>query len=378
MAGITYRDQELEESFSFSSCYDFNSSSFQSIFSDESEDESYIEIALEPSNIQQKNYDGDIDNWADEEMELRISFSSSVPFQEPSTTASSIEYESAATMSKSPSSSSSKTTFTMNSSSPSKESGQWDTQMGSEASNSTCRIQKANKRKIQFPKVHSFLIMLNPILTVSSEANGENGHPANTNQLELVRTRTKGSKETATTSSGIMTRFLVKFQTLKIRTLLASVMKSCQETTFPREKKNIGTYQRLMKQFDKWLVRKGQGSSSSNSNKPFGNGERSGVMEKNVDAMSTCVGGKDGKSTSCLTSTKSSPTHQGFSSGDQDHKICAKDSSIQAAIAHYNTQLGLLRAQASWVLKGAKDADSVFTRSAASKLKGRRCWLADD
>ncbi|KAJ6403478.1 hypothetical protein OIU84_015394 [Salix udensis] len=336
MAGITYRDRELEESFSFSSCYDFNSSSFQSIFSDESDDESYIEIALEPSNIQQKNYGGDIDNWSDEEMELRISFSSSVPFQEPSTPASSIDqYESAATMSKSPSSSSSTTTFTMNySSSPSKESGQWDTQMGSEASNSTCRIQKANKRKVQFPKVNSFLIMLNPSLTVSSEANDENGRPANNNQLELVRTRTKGSKETATNSSGIMTRFLVKFQTLKIRTLLASVMKSCQETSFPREKKNMGTYQKLMKPFDKWLVRKGQDSSSS-SNKPFGNGERSGVAEKNVDAMSTPVGGKDGKSTSCRpTSTKSSPTHQAFSGGDQDHKICAKDNSIQAAIAH--------------------------------------------
>ncbi|KAJ6395155.1 hypothetical protein OIU77_020421 [Salix suchowensis] len=333
MAGITYRDRELEESFSFSSCYDFNSSSFQSIFSDESDDESYIEIALDPSNIQQKNYGGDIDNWSDEEMELRISFSSSVPFQEPSTPASSIEYESAATLSKSPSSSSSSTTtFTMNSSSPSKESGQWDTQMGSEASNSTCRIQKANKRKV--PKVNSFLIMLNPSLTVPSEANDENGRPANNNQLELVRTRTKGSRETATNSSGIMTRFLVKFQTLKIRTLLASVMKSCQETSFPREKKNIGTYQKLMKPFDKWLVRKGQGSRSS-SNKPFGNGEKSGVVEKNVvDAMSTPVGGKDGKSTSCPTSTKSSPTHQAFSGGDQDHKICAKDNSIQAAIAH--------------------------------------------
>ncbi|KAJ6708498.1 hypothetical protein OIU85_028734 [Salix viminalis] len=164
MADITYRDRELEESFSFSSCYDFNSSSFQSIFSDESDDESYIEIALEPSNIQQKSYGGDIDNWSDEEMELRVSFSSSVPFQEPSTPASSIDqYESAATMSKSPSSSSSTTTFTMiYSSSPSKESGQWDTQMG---------------------------------LTVSSEANDENGRPANNNQLELVRSsRTKGSK----------------------------------------------------------------------------------------------------------------------------------------------------------------------------------------
>jgi hypothetical protein len=184
MACIAYRDQELEESFSFSSCYDFNSSSFQSIFSDESDDESYIEIALE-----QKNYHGDIDDWADEEMELRISFSSIVPFQEPSTTTTSIENESAATMSKSPSASSTTTTFTMNSSSPSKEGDQWDTQMGSKASNSNCRIQKTIKRKAQFPKVHGFLNMLKPSLTVSSEASDENGRPASSNHLELVRPR---------------------------------------------------------------------------------------------------------------------------------------------------------------------------------------------
>ncbi|XP_073261196.1 uncharacterized protein [Populus alba] len=183
----TARDQELEESFSFSSCYDFNSSSFQSIFSDESDDESYIEIALE-----QKNYHGDIDDWADEEMELRISFSSSAPFQEPSSTTTSIEYEPAATMSKSPSSSSTTTTSTMNPSSPSKEGDQWDAQMGSKASNSTFRIQKTIKRKAQFPKVHGFLNMLKPSLTVSSEANDENGRPANSNHLELVRPRPDG------------------------------------------------------------------------------------------------------------------------------------------------------------------------------------------
>ncbi|KAI9380720.1 hypothetical protein POPTR_016G141900v4 [Populus trichocarpa] len=342
MACIAYRDQELEESFSFSSCYDFNSSSFQSIFSDESDDESYIEIALE-----QKNYHGDIDDWADEEMELRISFSSSVPFQEPSTTTTSIENESAATMSKSPSASSTTTTFTMNSSSPSKEGDQWDTQMGSKASNSNCRIQKTIKRKAQFPKVHGFLNMLKPSLTVSSEASDENGRPASSNHLELVRPSTmKGSKETAMNSSGIVMKFLVKFRTLRIRTLLASFMKSRQEINFPRGKKNIGAYQTLIKPFDKWLVRKGQGSSS-NSNNPFGNGDRSRVMEKNLDAirgvleaMSTSVGGKDRKSKSCPSSTKSSPTHLGFSSGDQNHKICAQDNSIQAAIAHCKRSFG--------------------------------------
>lgn len=342
MASIAYRDQELEESFSFSSCYDFNSSSFQSIFSDESDDESYIEIALE-----QKNYHGDIDDWADEEMELRISFSSSAPFQEPSSTTTSIEYEPAATMSKSPSSSSTTTTSTMNPSSPSKEGDQWDAQMGSKASNSTFRIQKTIKRRAQFPKVHGFLNMLKPSLTVSSEVNDENGRPANSNHLELVRPSTmKGSKETAMNSSSIVMKFLVKFRALRIRTLLASFMKSRQEINFPRGKKSIGAYQTLIKPSDKWLVRKGQGSSS-NSNNPFGDGERSRVMEKNLDAirgvleaMSTSVGGKDRKSKSCPSSTKSSPAHLGFSSGNQNHKICAQDNSIQAAIAHCKRSFG--------------------------------------
>jgi hypothetical protein len=156
----------------------------------------------------------------------------------------------------------------------------------------------------------------------------------------------KGSKETAMNSSGIVMKFLVKFRTLRIRTLLASFMKSRQEINFPRGKKNIGAYQTLIKPFDKWLVRKGQGSSS-NSNNPFGNGDRSRVMEKNLDAirgvleaMSTSVGGKDRKSKSCPSSTKSSPTHLGFSSGDQNHKICAQDNSIQAAIAHCKRSFG--------------------------------------
>ena len=181
MANITYRDPELEESFSFSGCYDFNSP-FQSIFFDESDDESYIEIALEPSL---KNGHGGINCWADEEMELRISFSSSAPFQELSTKKISNEHESAATMPSSPSS----TTFTMSSSSPSMESGQRDAQMGSKASSSTCRAQKAIKKKVQFPKVNSFLNMLKPSLTVSSEADDGNGRPANNNHLELVSSR---------------------------------------------------------------------------------------------------------------------------------------------------------------------------------------------
>lgn len=341
MANITDRDPELEESFSFSGCYDFNSS-FQSIFFDESDDESYIEIALEPS---QKNGHGGINYWADEEMELRISFSSSVPFQELSTKKISNEHESAATMSSSPSS----TTFTMSSSSPSMESGQRDAQMGSKASPSTCRAQKAIKRKVQFPKVNSFLHMLKPSLTVSSEADDGNGRPATNNHLALVSSSTmKGSKATAMSSNGIVMKFLIKFRTLKIRTLLASFMKSCQGMNSPPEPRNTGTHQKLTNPFDKWFA---QASSSSNvySNNLFGDGERSGVLEMKMDTVrgvvetmssSSSIGREDRKFRSCPNPTKSSPVHQELSSDDQNHKICAKDNSIQAAIAHCKRSLG--------------------------------------
>lgn len=341
MANITDRDPELEESFSFSGWYDFNSS-FQSIFFDESDDESYIEIALEPSH---KNGHGGIDYWADEEMELRISFSSGVPFQELSTKKISNEHESAATMSSSPSS----TTFTMSSSSPSMESGQRDAQMGSKASPSTCRAQKAIKRKVQFPKVNSFLNMLKPSLTVSSEADDGNGRPATNNHLALVSSSTmKGSKATAMSSNGIVMKFLIKFRTLKIRTLLASFMKSCQGMNSPPEPRNTGTHQKLTNPFDKWFA---QASSSSNvySNNLFGDGERSGVLEMKMDTVrgvvetmssSSSIGREDRKFRSCPSPTKSSPVHQELSSDDQNHKICAKDNSIQAAIAHCKRSFG--------------------------------------
>ncbi|KAG5243201.1 suppressor protein [Salix suchowensis] len=334
MANITCRDPELEESFSFCDCYDFNSP-LQSIFFDESDDESYIEIALEPSR---KNGHGDFDYRAGEEMELRVSFSSTVPFQEVlSTTKISNECESAATMSSSPSSLA--TTFTMSSSSPSMESDQWDAQMGSKAS-STCRVEKAIKRKVQLPKVNRLLNMLKPSLTVSSVADDGNGRPANNNHLELVRSSTtKGSKSTAMSSNGIMMKFLIKFRALKIRTLLASLMKSCQ----------------LTNPFDKWNALKEQGtttttttsrSSSSNvhSNNLFGNGERSRVLEMKMDTVrgvleairtGNGIGRDNRKFQSCPCTTKSSPIHHGFSGDDsQNHKICAKDNSIQAAIAH--------------------------------------------
>lgn len=181
MASITYRDpNKLEESFSFSSCHDFNSS-LPSIFFDNDEsddDESYIEIALEPT---------DHTNDYDEEMELRISFSSSVSHSitKPKTR----KHNEFVVKTSGPSSPS---TFTMGSSSSATENDQWESQMGSKTTNkasSTCRVQKTNKRRVQFPTVNSFIDMLKPGLRASSEVDDENGCPANNNPLVLVRSR---------------------------------------------------------------------------------------------------------------------------------------------------------------------------------------------
>lgn len=150
-------------------------------------------------------------------------------------------------------------------------------------------------------------------------------------------------------------KFLIKFRALKIRTLLASLMKSCQVINSPQEMMNMGTHRKLTNPFDKWNALKEQGttttttsrSSSSNvhSNNLFGNGERSRVLEMKMDTVrgvleairgtGNSIGRDDRKFQSCPCTTKSSPIHHGFSGDDnQNHKICAKDNSIQAAIAH--------------------------------------------
>lgn len=96
-----------------------------------------------------------------------------------------------------------------------------------------------------------------------------------------------------------------------------------------------------IKPFDKLLVQRDQArrSSNANPNNLFRNGERSRVLEVNLDAIkgvleaiSISFGRKDKKTKCCPNSIKSSPIHQRFPS--ENYKMAATDNSIQAAIAH--------------------------------------------
>lgn len=189
---IESRDPELEESFSLSSCYDFKySSSSLTIFSDNDQtdhddDESYIEIALEPAA-----YLGDGDtgggnggeNCYDDEMELRISLSSGVFL--PAETRTTEPYESVNYCTSSLSSSSS-SVFTFSSSSTEAES-QRNSQEEYKLCNSS--LQKTIKSKAQFPAIDRFVNAFTYNIGESSEIDLRDGRSQDANHLDIVAVR---------------------------------------------------------------------------------------------------------------------------------------------------------------------------------------------
>ncbi|KAF2306580.1 hypothetical protein GH714_019581 [Hevea brasiliensis] len=215
---IECRDPELEQSFSFSGCCDFKSSSSLAIFSDinQSEDdddnESYIEIVLEPSRV---GFDGgggsrEEEDDCDDEMELRISLSSGVLL--PVETKTSDLYKSVNSCASSLSSSSS-SAFTFSSSST----GQ--------------KVSGINRE--------------------SSEIGLGDGRPPDANRLDFLASSNstrKPSKITTTKiNSGMMMKFFIKFRALKLGTLLASFLKASQaksstDKVKTREESTLWTY----------------------------------------------------------------------------------------------------------------------------------------
>ncbi|KAJ4832518.1 hypothetical protein Tsubulata_000076, partial [Turnera subulata] len=353
MASIKYQDPEREGSFSFSSCYDFTSFSEY----DESDDESYIEIALEPTKPTHQNDkddlpqddDDDQDYW-DKEVELRISFSSSVPIPELTTkpeTGGDDDHQ--CKLSSIPSSSSS--TFTFSSSSSPRPS------ITQDASFTNGKVQRLTtiKRKVQLPAVNRYTgtLMSGAVKTISSEFDRGNCCDADdANHLDLVRSSTRTA--TKLTSNGIMMKFLIKFRSLKLRTLLASFIKTCQVNNSSSQEKsptNVGKryyneefnpYQRSAKSLQQ---KSGQGKINPDNYKLFEKGdERSRMLEMNLDtgvkgvmeAVTTSLGCRDRRAKSCPSSIKSSPFHQGLPS----QTYSTADNSIQAAIAHCKKSLG--------------------------------------
>lgn len=171
----------------------------------------------------------------------------------------------------------------------------------------------------------------------------------------------KTSKSTNTTAmnGGITRWFIVKFQAIKVRNLLASFAKPRQvissqgnssgRTTDQHKKKRskeiIQYYQRLIKPFDKWIDQRSNQGNRDIKNSLRGGGERySRVLEINLDpirgvleavSMSMGIGSKDRQTRSCPTSIESSPVHRGtFPSGSKLH---TGENSIEAAIAHCKT-----------------------------------------
>ncbi|XP_050213079.1 uncharacterized protein LOC126664627 isoform X2 [Mercurialis annua] len=307
---IQFRHPELEESFSFTSCRDFNSSSSFSFFSDNDDgeddggEESYIEIAFERPDRFNK----------DDEMELRISFSS-------------LSAETKASLSSS--NSSSLSTFTFSSSFT--ESQRSREVQSTEEAGCDFRVEKTVKGKVQFPVVNRLVNTFVSSFRLSPEVNvgdAETKSPA-ANHLEIIPSSTKRrSKITTTTTintSGIMMNFFVKFRALKLKTLLASFLKASQTSPVGRktEDRSIIKYRNRVKPVDKGPEKEKKLNLE-------------GIKGYMLEAMSSI--NRNTTTKSCPVSTESSPLHQRFLS--ESYKMSASDNSIQAAIAHCKKSFG--------------------------------------
>lgn len=150
-------------------------------------------------------------------------------------------------------------------------------------------------------------------------------------------------------SDGIMKLF-IKFRAMKVRTLLATFMKSRQVVSSPgsSDHKKKKSKERLVKPIDKWLIQRNQEQGDNiikDNEKSLPIGEKyPRVLEINLDkikgaveAISMGVGRKNRQTRSCPTSIKSSPLHSGFPS---ETKLYSRETSIQAAIAHCKRSFG--------------------------------------
>lgn len=350
---ILSRDSELEESFSFS-CYDFNTA--VSFFSeeedcgndDDDDDESYIEIALDNDD----NKDGKHDEEADA-FELRISYSSpNIVFNElpthslTDTKIQDLDFEKH-TIIETPSSCSSSSSSTLSCSStvtcstgppvPHVSPQPWGIH------------NSAVRQGSEFPAVNE------QVNTLPFSLGEENCHPQKNPQIlidpyqwDLVGS-SKTSNNRTTMSGGIMKLF-IKFRTMKVRTLLATFMKSRQVISSPgsSDHKKKKSKERLVKPSDKWLIQRNQEQGrniNKDNEKSLPIGEKyPRVLEINLDAIkgaveaiSMGVGRKNRQTRSCPTSIKSSPLHNGFPS---ENKSYSRETSIQAAIAHCKRSFG--------------------------------------
>ncbi|KAL5741129.1 hypothetical protein ACOSP7_027861 [Xanthoceras sorbifolium] len=352
---IMYRDPELEASFSFSG-FDFMiNSSDLCLFSDvedgDNDDDQYIEIAFEKPT---KHADDDDDDG----LELRISFSSSLPCSHMNnntalsrtTTVESIGSDSIETVT-TPSSSS---TSTLSCSSA-------DAHWAAASPPTTSQPSTPIKRKVvQFRAVNrllgSFLsIPRTPskIIEKSDHDNNSPEHETTNNHMKLVQTR-NSPKITKTTSGGIMMRLMTKCRSVNIRTLLASLVRPYQIIINSASLQGSGG-QKKKNNSNKRSSNNKSSTSTLGLVKPFENHkdngrERSRVFDMNMDAIRgvlqsmsiTSLGRRGNKfnrsSSPSIMMTKGNPNHDQtkmlYATTTTDHN------SVQGAIAHCKTSFG--------------------------------------
>ncbi|XP_052171967.1 uncharacterized protein LOC127787931 [Diospyros lotus] len=326
-----FRDEELEESFTFSSLEFFDAST--GLFPNEDE-ESYIEIALEPAEATIRNCSGS--GGGEEEIEFRISFSSAASF--PGFPSSSP----ASTLCSSTSGSSGHeyaTGAAVSDRSPELEGGFRLPSMDG--------VSDGNKRKVQIPVLERLLNAFLPAWKRSPfEFRTENGRPdADADDqhlpgsLELARNRTrKPSKLNAAATNGGVMKFLIKFQSMSIRSMLSPFLNLHQlSNNYNRRNKQLGScklrlksYHRLIRPFDRRPAARSRtlqkdpaaGFTFQSQTYSLGNGGRRSEVVA-------------GRAKSCPSSIKSSPLHGGAAA-----RMPPGENSVHAAIAHCKRSFG--------------------------------------
>ncbi|XP_004305065.1 PREDICTED: uncharacterized protein LOC101292730 [Fragaria vesca subsp. vesca] len=384
MEGMSYstlRELGCGGSFSFScSDSDLNFSSALSHFTDDvgddvveaddssdvDDEESYIEIALDHHHHHPKATHEDCDGDRSDHVDyLRISFSSTFPFpdfsnhtnpntQDDTNIVSDTTTDPAAVVTQAAASSSS-TPISASSSTSLEDFG---------GSNHDVRTKRSKLPAVNRIVNTLFFSLWSSSDTTAKKASGAEEHysirhrQSQVDNGDFVQSR-KVSNMKTTVNGGIM-KLIFKFRAMNLGTLVASFVKPrkvvcppdqeyCHFSYGVRKKKKSKAQSTLQHQkpLDKFFVQKEQQKKQvkmDTSREVGGGGEKSRVLEKNLNAfrgvleaigssMSTGVNRKERRTRSCPSSIKSSPIHKEFAGGDQS-KIFARETSIQAAIAH--------------------------------------------
>ncbi|XP_034693014.1 uncharacterized protein LOC117919846 [Vitis riparia] len=310
---------DMDESFSFTCC-DFSDDEGD----DKDDDESYIEIALEPLPTQD-----------DDDLKLRVSFSSSrVPLKE-------LFVDQVPThqvlLSSDASSSSS-----LSSSSSSKSRGSELITSGLSGTNS-----KSNNRtrRVQFSAINR---VLNAFVSSSRVPSSEETDRIDENR-RLASSESRKASKVTTAINGSITKILIKFRSIKIRPMLTSFVKPRQvkgnKVKSQEMSSTIWSHRKLIKPLDNRTVGEGRGDCRRKKTKT------SAAMDINMEAIrgvleaisSMSIGGRSKqtktKTKSCPGSIKCSPINE-RGVADRESRGYTRENSVQAAIAHCKRSFG--------------------------------------